>query len=92
MSYRTITVDNVDYQFVIGKTHVKVRGFEAVLKEEVGQMRDYNPMHEDSGYSFAQLFPNLPLPQKFSVTPVDVWELISMFNRAKDAVKAANKR
>ncbi|QJA43097.1 hypothetical protein [Phaeobacter phage MD18] len=40
MSYRNITVDGKDYKYVVGRTHVKVRGMEAVPKEDVGHMED----------------------------------------------------
>ena len=36
MSYRKITVDDKPYQYVIGKTHVKIKGVGAWPKEEVG--------------------------------------------------------
>jgi len=42
MAYRTITVDGKDYQYTVGRTHVKVRGFDAVSRDSVGQIREYN--------------------------------------------------
>ena len=36
MAYRNITVEGKDYQYVVGKTHVKVRGLEAVEKSGIG--------------------------------------------------------
>lgn len=36
MGYRKITVDGVEHQYTVGKTHVKVRGMQAVPKETVG--------------------------------------------------------
>jgi len=38
MSYRKITVDGKDYQYTVGRTHVKVHGFDAVSKESIGQI------------------------------------------------------
>lgn len=37
MSYRKITVDDKEYEYVIGSAMVKVKGFEAVPREQVGQ-------------------------------------------------------
>jgi len=39
MAYRTITVDDKDYQYTVGRSHVKVRGFETALLEMVGKIR-----------------------------------------------------
>ena len=39
MGYRKITVDGVEYQYVIGRTHVKVHGMQAVPKEQVGELQ-----------------------------------------------------
>lgn len=36
MSYRKIEVDGVEYQYTIGKTHVKVRGLGVWSKEDIG--------------------------------------------------------
>lgn len=41
MSYRKIVVDNTEYEYVVGKSHVKVKGFEAVPKEQVGEQIEY---------------------------------------------------
>lgn len=40
MGYRKITVDGVEYQYVVGKTHVKVRGMQAVPAEHIGELFD----------------------------------------------------
>lgn len=37
MSYRKIEVDGESYEYVIGSAMVKVKGFEAVAREQVGQ-------------------------------------------------------
>jgi len=39
MSYRKINVNNKDYQYTVGQSHVKVRGFEAAPLEMVGKIR-----------------------------------------------------
>jgi hypothetical protein len=40
MSYRKITVDNIEYQYVVGKTHVKIKGIGAWPKDQVGHVHD----------------------------------------------------
>lgn len=37
MSYRKITVDHTEYEYTVGETMVKVKGFLAVPKHEVGE-------------------------------------------------------
>lgn len=37
MSYRKITVDGQEYEYTIGRTHVKVKGVGVWPKEEVGE-------------------------------------------------------
>jgi hypothetical protein len=36
MSYRKIDVDGVTYQYSVGRTHTKVKGFDAVPNTEIG--------------------------------------------------------
>ena len=42
MSYRKIQVDGATYEYVVGRSHVKVKGVGVVPKHEVGQ-RHRNP-------------------------------------------------
>lgn len=37
MSYRKITVDGIQYEYVVGKTHVKIKGIGVWPKEEIGE-------------------------------------------------------
>jgi hypothetical protein len=37
MSYRKITVDGAEYEFTVGAAMVKVKGFEAVDRNQVGE-------------------------------------------------------
>jgi len=39
MGYRKIVVDGVEHQYTIGRTHVKVRGMQAVSKDQVGETK-----------------------------------------------------
>ena len=36
MGYRNIEVDGKTYEYTVGRTHLKVRGFRAILNEQVG--------------------------------------------------------
>jgi hypothetical protein len=36
MAYRKISVDGTPYEYVVGRTHVKIRGVGAIPKEVVG--------------------------------------------------------
>ena len=36
MSYRNITVDGVEYQYTIGRSHVKIKGHSVVEKADIG--------------------------------------------------------
>lgn len=73
MSYRNITVDGIDYKYVVGRSHVKVQGLGVWPKEHVGKLHVNNceccgePL--DTIYSAEKL-----LPSEFSirVTPSDV--------------------
>ena len=38
MSYRKITVDGNEYEYVVGKSHIKVKGVGVWPKEEVGEI------------------------------------------------------
>lgn len=38
MSYRKITVDNVEYKYTIGAVYVKIHGRKAILKEDIGEV------------------------------------------------------
>ena len=37
MSYRKITVDGAEYEFTVGAAMLKVKGFEAVDRNQVGE-------------------------------------------------------
>jgi len=40
MSYRKIIVDDVEYEYIVGKTHVKIKGIGYWPKEEIGRTID----------------------------------------------------
>lgn len=41
MSYRKLEVDGETFEYVVGKTHVKIRGMGAFLLEEVGEPKTF---------------------------------------------------
>lgn len=41
MAYRKLTVDGKEYEYVVGKTHVKIKGVGVFLKEEIGSLQDH---------------------------------------------------
>ena len=41
MGYRNINVNGQDYQYVIGRTHTKIKGLGAYRNEDVGQIQTY---------------------------------------------------
>ena len=41
MGYRNINVNGQDYQYVIGRTHTKIKGLGAYRNEDVGQIQKY---------------------------------------------------
>ena len=40
MGYRNIMVDNKNYEYVIGKTHVKIKGLGAWPKVDIGELEE----------------------------------------------------
>ncbi len=64
MSYRKITVNEKSYEYVIGKTHTKVKGFGLFVNAEVGNFIAHpdSPIH--SG------------PRSYLVTPSTVAKII----------------
>jgi hypothetical protein len=91
MSYRDITVGGTAYKYTIGRTHVKVHGMQATLLKNVGKHREYDPQGTPDGFGdtrpFSALFPSLPLPTRWSVTPQDVADFIQ--NDVEQVVKVA---
>ena len=41
MGYRNINVNGQDYQYVIGRTHTKIKGLGAYRNEDIGQIQTY---------------------------------------------------
>jgi hypothetical protein len=43
MAYKTIVVDGTEYKYVLGRTHLKVRGLGVVEHTEIQHPTDYDP-------------------------------------------------
>lgn len=70
MVYRNITVNGIDCQYVVGKTHVKIKipgkGSVAFLKEEIGSRQEHVDFNESTGEVEVCGYTN------YSVTPRDI--------------------
>ena len=51
MGYRKLVIDNVEYQYSVGKTHTKVKGLPAVSNEEIGSLEQVfiSPCYKNCG-------------------------------------------
>lgn len=58
MSYRKIEVDGVQYEYVIGKTHVKIKGVGVYLKEDFGESY---LKHTETDYDFLKMHKDRPI-------------------------------
>lgn len=79
MGYRDITVDGTDYQYTVGKTHVKIRGMQAVLKEDVGHIENIERICGCCGTALSELYPDEPeihFRRVLSVQPHDIADYI----------------
>lgn len=76
MGYRKITVDGVEHEFVIGSTYVKVKGFQAKEREDVGHMVPWDPACGCCGEPMSASFPDEYPREKLVVTPADVEKFI----------------
>ena len=88
MSYRKIKVDGVQYQYVTGKTHTKVKGIGVVESSKIGSWfwRPCPPCGPGCNCDPYEYF------LQFRVTPKNVAELIKIFNEhGMEAIKRFDK-
>lgn len=76
MSYRKVKIGDVQYEYVVGKTHVKVKGIGAFPKEEVGQVVERVDQCECCGTDMKDLYSSWKPIMQLRVTPADVAKLI----------------
>lgn len=79
MSYRNITVDGKVYQYVVGKTHVKVRGLKVWPKNEVGKMVTVFEYCECCGEPKSDIYASHVDTETLMVTPADVRNKIKAY-------------
>lgn len=76
MTYRKITVDGKEYEYVIGKTHTKVKTVGVFKNDEIGSTnpRYVDPACECCGESMSILYPSeYPIRHDdFAVRPADI--------------------
>lgn len=72
MSYRKINVDGKRYEYVIGKTHTKVKGVGVFLNEKIGKMVEIDQLCGCCGEPIASWNRNHINPTTFLVTPHDI--------------------
>ena len=80
MGYRKITVDGKQYEYIIGKTHTKVKGMKKVFEnEKIGNICGAGPVYNeyvwnsDTGEEYQVAVQH---DVSFQVTPKDVAEAI----------------
>jgi hypothetical protein len=74
--YRKITVNGTVYEYVVGKTHVKVKGLDIWPKEAVGKTVTVPQYCECCGEPMAGLYSSHVDPTRLAVTPRDVAQKI----------------
>lgn len=79
MSYRNITVNEKQYKYVVGRTHLKVHGYPAVRKENLILETEHIPPYSEDELSERPWLANLNEdsldyrdPAYITVTPADV--------------------
>ncbi len=74
--YRKIKVGNQTYEYIVGKTHVKIRGIGAFLKSDVGQMTKIEDFCDCCGEPLTSLYSWHKNRTAVAVKPSDIARLI----------------
>jgi len=77
--YRKIIVKEVAYEYVIGKTHTKIKGLGVFPNSELGHMVVVQQTCECCGEPLSVLYPSHIDPVRMSITPADVAKKIRSF-------------
>lgn len=72
MSYRKLNVKGIDFEYVIGKSHVKVKGIGAWPKEEVGE-RYWHDCGCGEGFDCPDSFEQIQVKPRHVANKI-VWE------------------
>ena len=81
MSYRKIVVDGKTYEYVVGKTHVKVKGLGVWPNQEMGHEIEAPRYCECCGPSIFELYPHHKDPTYMVVKTGDVARYVSAYTR-----------
>ena len=79
MAYRKIVVQGETYEYVVGRTHTKVKGLGVWPNEEVGRIHEKHEECECCGEPKSMLYPSkadLYIQKQLRVSPSDVARLI----------------
>jgi hypothetical protein len=87
--YRKITVSGTVYEYVIGKTHTKIKDVGIWPNTELGHMRVVQTICECCGTPMSELYSSHVDRQERSITPADVAKKIkSVYGTADDTFAA----
>lgn len=72
MTYRTVDVNGKTYEYVVGKSHVKIKGIGVFTKEELGHWQARTC--ECCGEPLPDLYPSRSLEENYAraVSPADI--------------------
>ncbi len=90
MSYRKITVDGKVHEYVIGKTHTKIKGLGVWKNEDIGRSHTTftDPVCECCGENYSTLYGDEPKARtSIAVKPHDIMKKIRI-PTADDTFKA----
>ena len=83
MGYRKIVVCGQEYEYVIGKSHTKIKGIGVYLNSNIGKRVVVAQYCECCGEPMASLYPNHHIdPIKLSVTPSDIVDTIKKASKS----------
>lgn len=83
MTYRKIMVDGKQFEYVVGKSHTKVKGLALFKNEDIGQMIVIPQFCECCGEHMSAIRNNWEDPQKLGVTPKNISQAITNFLNTK---------
>lgn len=72
MSYRNITVDGKNYQYVIGKTHTKIKDIGVFKNTDIGEVVQITQYCECCGEPLSALYSSHSDPRHICVKPSHV--------------------
>jgi hypothetical protein len=77
--YRKIVVDGKQYEYVIGKSHTKIKGVGVFPNLDVGPILAIERYCECCGTPMSELYPNNTPEMAITITPKDIAAKIKAF-------------